>query len=275
MKYSKIILMLFLSYNLYSQDSLRNKHYKVRFSFQTNYTSARFDYQSYYSKIYEGKTGGNEIYSNYQGRVHSEYVVNPEFKVDFELPLWMKFTCGVNYNKLKYSTPISELNKEEYNFIYSPNSTPWNPIVTGRYYTNTLLGYYENQYEIESVGTFIGLGISKQYKHFNFDIDYTFSSNKVTSAIINTKYYDVNNLLQSKEWFRVMDEYRNNSYFRVYMHNFSTSLSYRFYKKVSVKVGFQFSKNDNVVNDYSSEHVSIYKKMYYHSFVFGLVFSVI
>lgn len=263
--------MCFYIIESYGQDSIINKHYRASFSFQTNYSSASLNYKVSSGYTYEYKQGYNYESSIFNEKVISENTFNPELKADFELPLWLKITCGINYSKLKIATDYRERNYTEVHDLYDPNSTPWNIIVVGTSSHTTLMGYNKHFSELEYIGTFIGLGFSKQYKRFNFDVDYSVAAKKAISAYVTVKYFDTNYSYQKTEGYNGLESYNGIKDLPIFVHQFSTNVSYRFCKKVSVKLGAQYSKNDN---DLIYDKISL-KRVNYFSFILGLTFSII
>ncbi len=252
-----------------NRDSLANLHYKIRFSIQGKYTATQFDCYMRYEVQDSYKTHNSSQYSVFNGKINSEHTFNPELKIDFELPLWLKLTCGVNYNSTKFNIQSDQVFYLE-QYIYDPNSTPGSgssPDVIGSVITYDTLGYNKDAIEISGFNTFTGLGLSKQYKRFNFDIDYCFSINRITNGFAVRKIYDNNNTLEKTEAYNFMS---NNLSFA---HNFSTSISYRFYKNISFKLGFQYSKNDRDVVNSSYQHYTQFKRAKYQSVFAGFAVS--
>ncbi len=270
-----LVFLLILPFVLLSGnvDSLANNHYKVRFNIQTKYSQTQFDYISVNGQANTYATYSEGMYWNYDGKISSNNTLNPEIKIDFELPIWLKITCGFNYNKIKYYTRSQRVNYSKYN-IYDPHSTQANPIVIGFNKKENVEGYNVDEREIIGFGSFIGLGISKNYKRFNFDLDYSFSSYKVTEAYCFTKEYDINNSYQKTEGFYFMDNYIHQFGWLIFSHNVSSSISWNFYKRTSIKLGAQYSIQIGDIEDETYSHYSLFKNQQSYFLIFGLSFSI-
>lgn len=266
--------LLLLPFFLHSEnkDSLANLHYKVRFSLQGKCMATQFYYHTTNDQIEQGKNYAEGYYSTFKGKINSDYTFNPEFKIDFELPIWLKISCGFNLNITKFNTQSDRIYYSEYN-IYDPASTPSNPIVIGVNKSSYSVGYNKDEMEISNFGTFVGLGISKQYKRFVFDVDYCFSLNRTMNAFAITRIYDNNNILEKTEGYNFMNNYLQANDWIMFTHNFSTSLSYRFYKNISLKAGLHYSNYDRDIEDNTYQHYSTFKKIKSHSLFAGIAFS--
>lgn len=267
-----LILLGFAAFPTLSQDSLRDKHYKVRFSIQGKYQTHVFDYQNTNSQIEHYKTYSEGFYSNYQGNIKSTYSFDPELKIDFELPLWLKITCGFSYSKLNYSFTSDRILYTSQN-IYAPGSSAHNPVVIGSAVSTTVVGYNRDKSELNRVSTFLGLGMARQYGHFNVDLDYSLAINKVTYAYLTREVYDLNDKRKSTETALFMEDYVMQKDWVFLTHQFSTNLSYRFYRNLHVKAGFQYSKADTPIEDKTSQHYSTFKHMRSYAFIAGIVIS--
>lgn len=267
-----LILLCVAVLPAFSQDSLRVKHYKVRFSVQAKYEGTVFNYLNVSNEINQYKTYDAGFYARYERRVQSENLLNPEIKMDFELPLWLKITCGAHYNRLKYSIRVPRYKYSSIN-IYAPGSTSSSHTVTGTSSSSTHVGYNADESEVNWISTFVGFGISKQYKDFNFDADYSFALNKVTDAYTKRRIYDLDNNQKGTQFFMFMEDYlrqRDNVFFT---HQFSSAFSYRLYKHLHVKAGFQYSKADSTIEDRTYKHYSVFKHMRSYAFIAGIVIS--
>jgi hypothetical protein len=270
-----LLFLIILPFALISgnKDSLAKTHYKVRFTFQEKIASAQFDLKSSNGNISTFKTYSEGNYDHFQGKINTDYTFNPEFKIDFEMPFWLKINCGINYTSLKFKYTSENIHHAEYT-TYDPHSSPSNPIVTGSVIKDSIVGYNVIETQLGGIGTFIGLGFSKQYCRFNFDVDYSFLFTKLIDASTIRKIYDNNDVIQNTDGYIPMSDYLHQSGFRLFTNSISTSISYRFYKRMSLKVGYQYSKlldiEDNTYNHYSS-----LKNIKCQSFIVGLVFNAI
>lgn len=268
-----ILILLGLAANpAFSQDSLKNKHYKVRFSVQGKYEAFLFQYQNSNDQVEQYKTYRDGFYSYYEGTIRSNHSFNPELKIDFELPLWLKITGGFSYTKMVYAFGSDRITYNSDN-IYAPGSTPANPIVIGSTVTQKVVGYNKDKCELNRASAFLGLGIAKQYRHFHFDLDYSFAINKVTYAHLVRNIYDLDNNYQRTESALLMEPYVQQRDQVLFMHQFSTSMSYRLYKHLHIKAGFQYSKADGPVEDKTYQHYSTFKRMRSYAVIAGIVFS--
>lgn len=261
-----------MAFPVFSQDSLRNKHYKVRFSVQGKYQTHLFDYQNTSDQIEQYKTYREGFYSHYQGNMQSNYSFDPELKIDFELPLWLKITCGFSYSKLNYSFTSDRISYTS-NYIYAPGSSANNPMVIGSNVNSTVVGYNRDKSELNWVSTCLGLGMAKQYGRFNFDLDYSLAINKVTYAYVTREVYDLNDNRKSTQTALFMEDYVMQRDWVIFTHQFSTNLSYRLYRHLHVKAGFQYSKADSPIEDETYQHYSTFKRMKSYAFIAGIVFS--
>lgn len=270
-----LVFLLTLPFILVSgnRDSLANHHYKVKFSAQGNYTYSFFDFKSSYNHISEYRNYSENIYSDYSGHINAKYLFNPEFKVDFELPLWIKLTCGFNYNKLSFKNRADRLFYGEY-YVYDSHSTQANPIVIGSNIKQEIIGYDDRSYEVNYAGTFLGLGLCKQFKRWNFDLDYSYTFNKLMDATIVTKEYDNFNTYQKTEWINFTPNNINQWGFFFLNKKISSSFSYRIIKKLSVKLGIQISFYDNLKMNTDDNSIEV-NKMKSYAFMIGLVFNVL
>lgn len=267
-----LILLSLTVFPAFSQDSLRNRHYKVRFSVQGKYEGTYFNYLNISEEINYYKSYQAGPYAKYDRNVQSEYLLNPEIKMDFELPLWLKITCGAHYNRMKYSIKVPRYGQGIY-YIYAPGSTPISNTITGVYSSSTHTGYNKDESELNWLTTFLGFGISKQYKRFNFDADYSLALNKVIYAYTKRQIYDLNNNQKSIEFFRFMEDYRSQRDWVFFTHQFSSSFSYRLYRHVHVKAGLQYSRRDRPLVDDTYHHYSTFKHMSSYAVIAGIVFS--
>lgn len=262
------VFLIILPFVLVSgnRDSLANSYYKVRFSLQANISKSNFDYHLSTGYFYYGKFASDNhgYHSVYDTHINSLINLNPELKIDFELPIWLKLTCGLFENKMSFKTGFFD--RDYFGSKYA-----------GVNYT----GYYpEKEYlidetQIECVGTFLGLGFNRQYKRFNFDIDYTFSLNRVISGYTTRSVYDSNYVFIKTETANIMDDYMHQFGFLIFSHNVSTSFSYRIMKRTHLKFGYQFSKWIKNIEDNTSSNSSSFKRMKSHAFIFGVCFSII
>lgn len=247
-------------------DSLANSHYKIRFSIQVRASKSNFDYHLSTGYFYQGKLSSDNYgyRSVYDSRINSLINFNPELKIDFELPIWLKLTCGLFDNKTSFKTGFIDRD-------YFGN----------KYAGVNYMGYYpEKEYlidetQIEYVGTFLGLGFNRQYKRLNFDIDYSFSSNRIVNGYTVRSVYDSNYVFVQKETANIMDDYIHQFGFLIFTHNISTSISYKIMKKTHLKLGYQFSKYTRDIDDKTSGNNSSFNRMQSHSFIFGICFSII
>lgn len=268
------LIIIFLTNAAFSfpQDSLRSRHYKARFSFQAKYQAVLFNYLNVSDEINQHKTYRAGPYARHEGNMQSESLWNPEFKIDFELPLWLKITCGASYTRMRYSIKVPRYQYSSY-YTYAPGSTPHNPIVTGSNVSNTHVGYNKDESEIDWVSTFLGFGVSKQYRRFNFDADYSIALNKVTYAYTMRRIYDLNNDQKSTQTFMFMETYIQQRT-RVFLtHQFSTCFSYRLYKHLHLRAGLFYSKADSPLEDDTHQHYSTFKRMRSYAFIAGIAFT--
>lgn len=248
-----------------NRDSLVSAHYKVKFSVQAKTAISYFDYHLSTGYYYQGKfASDNHGYrSVYNSPITSLININPELKVDFELPVWLKLTCGVFENKISFKTGF--VDRDYFGNKYAGVN------YTGYYPTKE---YLIDETQIESIGTFLGLGFSRQYDRFNFDLDYSFSSNRVFSGYSVRSVYDENFVYLKKETVHIMDDYIHQFGFLFFTHNVSASFSYRIMEKTSIKFGYQFSKNSRGIEDRTVNNYSTFNKMRSHSFIIGVGFSI-
>ncbi len=263
-----LLFLIILPIGLISsnRDSLANTHYKVKFSIQAKASKSYFDYYLSTGYFYQGKFASDNhgYHSVYDSRINSLVNLNPELKIDFELPVWLKLTCGLFENKTSFKTQY--IDRDYFGNKYA-----------GVNYT----GYYPkkeyliDETQIESVGTFLGLGFCRQYKKFNFDLDYSFSSNRVISGYTVRSVYDSNYVFLKHETANIMDDYIHQFGFLIFMHNMSANISYRVMKHTHLKIGYQFSKYTKNIEDNTDNNYSTFNNVKSHSFIIGLCFSII
>ncbi len=268
MRYCVLVLLLFKLSVTFSQDSIKKDHYKVRLSCLLKYTSTTFKFSNSTGYYYEYKTNSRSEYAAFEGTIKPVPILTPEIKLDFELPIWLKVTCGIIYNRLKFVTPNMDRIGSSKQYIYDSTAlyTP-DPTPIGSYNTQTKMGYNKNRYEIQSIRTYLGLGISKKYRRFTFDVDYFFCANKIISAVMFSEYYDLNHTLQNTQVYNIMTDYIEPRSVPLFTHNFTTSVSYRIYKRTSLKLGYAYSKNDTNYNDNSPGTGSAYQRVKCHSLI--------
>lgn len=257
----------------FSQDFLRNRHYKVRFSIEGNYQTTYFNCLNVSDQIYQYKTYRAGPYARYDRKVQSGYLLNPEIKIDFELPLWLKITCGVAYTRVKYSIRSPRYSYSSY-YTYAPGSTPHNPIVTGSNVSSRHSGYNTDQCEIDWVSTFAGLGISKQYNRFNFDIDYSLALSRAVYAFATRQIHDIKYNQTSTQTFKFMEDYITQKDL-VLIHQVSSSVSFRIYRHLHLKTGLHYSTFNQPVEDKTYQYYTNFKRMRSFGFIFGVTFSVL
>ncbi|MDF2452508.1 MAG: hypothetical protein K0S26_2012 [Bacteroidota bacterium] len=255
-------------------DSLANAHYKVKFSLQDKISYSTFKYkteQGYYNYVRGGEYGHSESYSE---SIHSRDIWNPELKIDFELPYWLKVTCGVNHNVLKFDSGYGEIRNTSVNYIYAPNSTQYNPIVIGENRTESLEGYFKEKVRLSMASTFLGLGMARQFGKFNFDFDYSFSVHKALYGERAKSYYDVNNnFLKSDETSKM--EYGGELEKFFFSHNMSTSISYRICRRINLKLGYIYSFYLKDIDYEGTNYSSRVNNLRTNALFFGISFSII
>ena len=271
-----LLFLIILPFVLISgnRDSLANLHYKVRFLLQNKISHSKFQYvtdQGYYNYFHGGEYGHSE---NYSENIISQNIWNPELKIDFELPCWFKITCGANYNSLKFESGYGEIINTYVSYIVAPNSTPYNPIIIGQNETQSKDGYFKEKVEISMPSTFFGFGIAKQYRKFNFDMDYTFSAYKGLSGIRTKSYYDINYGFLSSDKPKIM-EYGGGLDRLVFSSNISTNICYRVYKHINLKLGYNYSSYITRLYYDSADYDSSIKNIKTHGFIIGICFSII
>ncbi len=238
-----------------NRDSIENSHYKVRFSLQNKITSSKFQYiyDEYYEYYNHAYSSGNAIYFN--GNVSSINTINPELKIDFELPLWLKITWGLNYNITSFNTDYGELYKT--------------------YNSKKLLttGYFKDETEFSACSTFLGAGFSRQHRKFNLDIDYSFSVYKSLYGKRTRSYYDENyNYLNTDHTKNF--EYGGGLERFFFSNNLSVSLSYKIYKNFNLKLGYLYSFYLKNIYYEGPNYYTEIKKLKTNSLVFGVSFSI-
>lgn len=270
------LLLLFFPIILISGngDSLANTHYKVRFSFQNKISHSNFQYtteQGYYNYVRGGENGHSESYS---GNIYSQDIWNPELKIDFELPYWLKITCGANYNVLKFSSGYGQIINTSVHYIYASNSTQYNPIVIGENRTESLDGYFKENVVLATSSTFLGFGMSRQLGKFNFDFDYSFSVYKALYSKRAKSYYDINYNF-SKTDDPKKTEYNGGLDKVFFSHNFSTGINYKFYERINLKLGYIYSYYLRDIYYEGSDNFSMVNNLRTNTFVLGFSFSII
>lgn len=271
------ILFFFRLFTVFSQQQDdEDQHYKVRFCGVFKYSSANFDFTNTTTNAVKNQSVDFSESQHYEGSINSTYLIIPEIKVDFELPLFLKGTCGINYSGLNFKTPLTELVKTSVYRYYDhsiPGVTDLEPIGTGK--SVEVTRYVKNAYTFESIGTYIGLGFCRDYKRFNFDADYTFSANKVVNGIVYNEYYNTAYDYLSTQSLSIMADYKRTNSRPLFAHNLSAGLSYRLFKKNYLKLGYQYSKNYRHFEDRSSNSTSSYRNLQCHTFMIALVITLI
>lgn len=239
-----------------NKDSLTNSHYKVKFSLQNKFSYSKFQYtyNEFYNNYNHGYSSGNVIY--FDGNPSSLTSINPELKVDFELSFWLKITCGINYNVMRFNSDYGEM----YN--------------TYNLQKQQTTGYFKDKTQLTLGSTFLGLGMSKQFRKFNFEIDYSFSVYKALLGKRIRSNYDVNYNFQNDDKTKNM-KYGGGLDRFIFSHNISTSLNYRLYKHISLKLGYVYSMYLRDVYYEGTGYYMQFKNIKTHSFIFGICFSII
>jgi hypothetical protein len=261
---------------LSQQETEGDQHYKVRFCGVFKFTSANFNFKNTTTNTIKSLSVDFSESQHYEGNINSTYLIIPEVKVDFELPLFLKGTCGINYSGLNFKTPLTELVKTSIYRYYDhsvPGVTDLEPVGSSK--SVEVVRYVQNAYNFESIGTYIGLGFCRGYKRFNFDADYTFSANKVVNGIVFNEYYDTSYDYLSTQSLSIMADYKRTNSMPLFAHNFSTGLSYRILKRSYIKLGYQYSKNYHNFDDRSGGSNSSYRNMHYHTFMVALMTTLI
>lgn len=271
-----ILMILFPLYFIANnRDSLNNNHYKIRFSFTGNVTNSNFDFQTYSGTQPSGKGSSTFYNSNLDIHLNSKLTVNPQVKIDFELPYFFKLVCGFQKNTFKFNSDFIDRNYYSSWPQLAPGSVPWSYTVTGHINTIYQTEHIKEEIHIESIGTFFGIGFCKSYKKLSFDLDYFLSLNQTIRCYNDRKVFDDNYNYLRDENVNFVD-WNNKIFHTDIIHNISTSIIYRITKKIALKGGYQFSRNMKIqeFNGNSSQYnyFSI-DKVKHNSFFFGLVIN--
>ena len=272
-----LLLLMFLPIILSSNtgDSISNKQYKIRFSIQAKAVKVNFDYyvsNSYYNQLKSSSSGNHACLDS---KINSKWTTNPELKVDFELPYFLKITSGLFHNKLAFITDEYQRDYWNQQYSYAPGSNSASFTITGSSTSISKSEYLKDETEFNFIGTFLGFGFCKQVKRFSFDIDYSLSLNRIYGGYTIRNIYDASHVFIKEESVNIMTHDNKPSNLLFFAHHFNASVFYRISPHTLLKIGYQYSKNDNTINDETHNNYSTFKRVHSQSFLIGLAFSLI